>query len=222
LEVRVSPVTLKAPKGEKAAPVDLWAVQLWEPDPPEGAEAVEWMLLTNVPTTGFAEAVERARWYAARWGIEVFHRTLKTGCQIEDRQLGYRTRLEHCLAVDMVVAWRVYYLTMLGRVEDDLPCTVFFQDPEWKALYNWHHKTTELPQTPPSLKETVLWIAKKGGFQGRASDGAPGVEVMWHGLQKLDVAIDMYLIYRPDERPTLRREYPPWYLSPDKEAPDSG
>jgi hypothetical protein len=222
LEVRFAPVKLKAPNLLKEAPIDLWAVYLWERDPPAGSEAVEWLLLTNVATTRYEEALERARWYSARWGIEVFHRTLKTGCQIEDRQLGFRARLENCLAVDLVMAWRVYYLTLMGRVEADLPCTVFFQDPEWKALYSWHHNTTQLPDRPPTLKETVRWIAEKGGFQGRKSDGDPGVEVLWHGLQKLDVAIDMYLIYRPAERSALRSEYPPWYLRPDEDAVDSG
>ncbi len=33
----------------------------------------------------FAAAVERLRWYAAQQGIEVFHRVLKSGCQIEER-----------------------------------------------------------------------------------------------------------------------------------------
>ena len=222
LEVRFAPAQIKAPKGRSDAPLDLWAVHLWERDPPPDTEAVEWLLLTNVATTRYEDALERARWYSARWGIEVFHRTLKTGCQIEDRQLGYRARLESCLAVDMVMAWRVYYLTMMGRVDADLPCTVFFQDPEWKALYSWHHNTVELPDKPPSLKEAVLWIAKKGGFQGRKADGAPGVEVLWHGLQKLDVAIDMYLIYRPNERRAMRSECPPWYLHPDADGEDSG
>jgi hypothetical protein len=44
--------------------------------------------------------------------------------------------------------------------------------------------------------------------------------VLWHGLQKLDVAIDMYLIYRPHERRALRSEYPPWYMHPDADADD--
>jgi len=61
----------------------------------------------------------------------------------------------------------------------------------------------------------------KGGFLGRASDGDPGAEVLWHGLQKLDVAVEVYLIYRPHERGVMRREYPPWYLHRDIE-PDTG
>jgi hypothetical protein len=88
------------------------------------------MLLTNVPTTSLEEALERARWYASRWGIEVFLRTLKTGCQLEERQLGYAVWLENCLAIDLVVAWRIYHLTMLGRLDPQAPCTVFFRDPK--------------------------------------------------------------------------------------------
>ena len=175
---------------------------------------MEWRLLTNVPTTTREEALERARWYTARWGIEVFHRTLKSGCLIEDRQLGFVARLENCLAIDLVVAWRIYYLTMLGRMDPEAPCTLFFRDPEWKALYSWYHSTAKLPPQPPSLREATRWIAIKGGFQGRKCDGDPGPEVLWVGLQKLDVAIDMYLIYRPDERTACHDEYPPWYRRP--------
>ena len=149
-----------------------------------------------------------------QWHIEVFHRTLKTGCQIEERQLGFVARLENCLAIDLVVAWRIYYLTMLGRMDPDAPCTLFFQEPEWQALYSWYHHTIVLPAEPPTLQEATRWIAIKGGFQGRRADGHPGVEVLWHGLQKLDVAIEMFLIYRPAARVDIHSEYPPGYLRP--------
>ncbi len=217
LALRCGPVTLKPPHALPDRSLALWAVQVWEDAPPAGVAVVDWLLLTNVPTTGFEEAQERVRWYGARWGIEVFHRTLKTGCQIEERQLGFVARLENCLAIDLVVAWRLYYLTMLGRMDPDAPCTLFFQEPEWQAPYTWFHKTTVLPATPPTLQEATLWIAIKGGFQGRKADGHPGREVLWYGLQKLDVAIEMYLIYRPEGRVGWREEYPPWYLRPRPE-----
>ena len=41
-----------------------------------------------------------------RWNIEVFHRTLKSGCRIEDRRLESAAGLQACLAIDLVVAWR--------------------------------------------------------------------------------------------------------------------
>jgi hypothetical protein len=43
---------------------------------------------------------------------------LKSGCRIEQRQLGQADRIEACLAIDLVVAWRIYYLT-------DLPSRFF-------------------------------------------------------------------------------------------------
>jgi hypothetical protein len=211
LDVRYAPVTIAPPRTLKTKAIELWAVLISEAEAPDGVEPVDWLLLTNVATTTLDEALERVRWYSARWGIEVFHRILKTGCQIEDRQLGFVARLENCLAIDLVVAWRIYHLTMLGRMDPDAPCTVFFSEPEWKALYAWHHSTREVPSTPPSLKEATRWIAIKGGFQARKADGDPGAEVLWHGLQKLDVAVEMYLVFQPEQRPLLRDEYPPWY-----------
>jgi hypothetical protein len=115
LEVRFSEVTLQPPRHSTLSPVGAWAVHLREASAADGDEPIEWMLLTTVAVTTFEEAVERAEWYAARWGIEVFHRTLKSGCRIKDRQLGSATRLQACLGVDMVVAWRIYHLAMLGR-----------------------------------------------------------------------------------------------------------
>ncbi|MEJ2389049.1 MAG: IS4 family transposase, partial [Chromatiaceae bacterium] len=85
-----------------------------ESEAPADSEPVEWLLLTTVPTRTLDEAIERLGWYAARWNIEVVHRTLKSGCRIEDRRLGDAESLEACLAIDRVVAWRVMHLTKLG------------------------------------------------------------------------------------------------------------
>jgi hypothetical protein len=92
------------------------------------------MLLTTVETNRFEQAQKRVEWYSGRWGIEVYHRTLKSGCRIKDRQLRTEDRLEACLGIDMVIAWRIYYMTMLGREIPNLPCTVIFNDIEWKAM----------------------------------------------------------------------------------------
>ena len=98
------------------------------------------MLLTTLPVTCFEQATEKLMWYARRWGIEVLHRTLKSGCRIEQRQLGQADRIEACLAIDLVVAWRIYYLSKLGREVPQAPCTVYFEDAEWKALMVYHQQ----------------------------------------------------------------------------------
>ena len=113
--------------------MSVWAIHALETAPPPDTASVEWLLLTTVPTESFEQANERLSWYAVRWSIEIFHRTLKSGCRIEDRRLADAGNLEACLALDMVVAWRVLYLARLGRTMPDLPCSVFFEEMEWKA-----------------------------------------------------------------------------------------
>src|SRR3989449_11537300 len=83
--------------------VRCWAIHARETSPlPEGVEPIDWRLLTNVPVCTLAEAVEKLQWYALRFQIEVYHRVLKSGCQIEERQLGNAERIEACLAIDLV------------------------------------------------------------------------------------------------------------------------
>lgn len=128
-------MTLRPPPGKKGChPQTLWAVLARENTPPAGAEALEWLLLTTLNVDSLEAAVEKIQWYARRWGIEIYHRTLKSGCRIEERQLEAAERLEACLAIDLVVAWRIYHLAWLGRETPDVPCSVFFQEAEWKAL----------------------------------------------------------------------------------------
>jgi len=151
----------------------------------DGVEALEWLLFTTVAVDDFEAACERIAWYTKRWGIEIFHRTLKSGCKIEERQLGTADRLSACLALDMVVAWRVYYLTKQGRETPDVPCTVFFEQDEWQALIAYKNKNPVPPAEPPSLYEAMLMVAMLGGYLGRKNDGPPGATTIWRGLVAL-------------------------------------
>jgi hypothetical protein len=197
LEVRFAPVTLKAPRRKSRMPdVAIHAVYAKEIDAPvDVEEPIEWMLLSTLPVTTFQEAQIALARYARRWGIEVYHRVLKSGCRIEDRQLGAARRLENCLAIDMVVAWRIHHLTWLGRETPDMPCTVFFDDAEWKALVGFMHQTPVAPAKPPTLKEAITMVASLGGFLNRKSDGEPGTETIWRGLQRLDDITKAYIAF---------------------------
>jgi hypothetical protein len=134
MDIRYAAVSLVAPAGHKGPALAVWAVLAQEQDAPAGVKPLEWMLLTTVEVSSVEQACDRLMWYSRRWGIEVLHRTLKSGCRIEQRQLGQAVRLEACLAIDLVVAWRIYHLCKLGRDDPQAPCTVYFEDAEWKAL----------------------------------------------------------------------------------------
>ena len=187
LSVRFDDVTLRPPQDKPdLAPIRMWAVLTREEAPPKDVkEPLEWLLLTTVPVTSLGAAVERVQWYARRWGIEVFHRILKSGCQIEDRQLAAADRLETCLAIDAVVAWRIHYLTWLGRATPDLPCTIAFEEDQWKAVIVFKTRKPP-PAQPPSLRQMIRSIAQLGGFLARKSDGEPGTQTLWRGLQRMD------------------------------------
>jgi hypothetical protein len=211
LEIRFAHVTLKPPQGKaRYGPVALWAVLAQEAEPPEGIEPLSWMLLTTCPVTGFEAATEKLEWYTKRWGIEIYHRTLKSGCQIEQRQLGSANSIEACLAIDMVVAWRIYHLTKLGRDVPDVPCTVFFEEAEWKALTTYITKTPIPPAEPPSLRHAIRMVASLGGFLGRKSDGEPGTQTLWLGLQRVDDLAAMWKILVPHLRPPPVSSNPPY------------
>jgi hypothetical protein len=193
VKVRFAKVALTPPKHCGAAPaITVWAVYVTEKANKTVEEPIEWMLLTTVEVKSFEEAQRRVEWYSGRWGIEVYHRTLKSGCRIEDRQLETADRLETCLGVDMVVAWRIYYLTMLGRETPEMPCTVFFKEIEWKALCCYVNKTPVPPEKPPSISEAVFMVAGLGGHLGRKGDGFPGTQTLWRGLLKACIATEVY------------------------------
>ena len=70
----------------------------------------------------------------------------------------------------------------------------------------------------PTLAEAVRWLGALGGHLGRRRDGAPGTEVLWRGLQLLDMAVQMYLLFTGAAPPENWRSYPEGYL-PFAQAP---
>ena len=195
LEIRYTEVRLKAPASKAGGKdISIWAVLAHEVEVPQGVTPLKWLLLTTIEVHSFEQAVEMLSWYCIRWGIEVYHKTLKSGCKIEERQLGNADRIEACLAIDMVVAWRIYHLTKLGREIPDMPCTVFFEEAEWKALVAYKTENPIPPKKTPTLREAMRMVASLGGFLGRKSDGNPGTKSLWLGLQQLDVMTAMWKI----------------------------
>lgn len=207
LKIRWKQVTLRPPNSrskEKLPTITVWAVWAIEANPPPGVAAVEWLLLTTVPVSSTEEALERLEWYAARWGIEVWHKVLKSGCRIEDKQLESAERLERCVTLYSVIAWRILYATMLARVVPEAPCSVLLDADEWQGLYCRIHRVAVAPSKPPTLQQAVRWIAQLGGFLGRKRDGEPGVTVLWKGFQHLVDVTAMYRIMRPSPTPRPR------------------
>ena len=155
-----------------------------EEHPPENETPIEWRLLTDETLTTLADAVLRIEWYRRRWLIEVFFRTLKTGCNVEESQLSTKEQLEKALVIYLIIAWRVLMLMTLGRDVPVLPCEVIFDREEWQAAWIVSQKTP-LPPNPPTLGNMILIVAHFGGFLARKNDGNLGAKALWRGLQRL-------------------------------------
>ena len=151
-ELRAVRCTLKPSRRQGKRPklpkVTITAVLAREKDPPAGTPPVEWLLLTTRSATTFAEAEQVVQLYLCRWQIEIYFRILKSGCTIEKLQLETLERLQPALAVYMIIAWRVLFVTMLGRRYPNLPCDVVFATEEWQAVYIVT-KRRPAPNKPP-------------------------------------------------------------------------
>lgn len=201
LSLRFCPLRLCPPQYRKAQglpTVAIWGIWAVEEAPPKGVLPLTWLLLTTCAIETPQAAMTALGWYACRWGIEILHKVLKSGCQIEARQLETADRIKRCLAVYSVIAWRILYATMLARALPDAPCTVLLDKDEWEALFCTIHEVPTPPTQPPNLCDAVRWIGCLGGFLARKNRRQPGVTVLWKGFQHLTHLTKMYrIIKRP-------------------------
>lgn len=211
MDVRYAQVKLLPPGNKnipayaRGKPVDVWVVYATEVDAPETvASPLEWMLITTVAVNSLDDALERLHWYTLRWGIEVYHKVMKSGCRIEDRLLGDADSTKACLAIDMVVAWRIFYLTKQARATPNVPADVFLETDQWRALMAVTRPNEPPTDQPPTLREATRLIASLGGFLGRKGDGEPGTVTLWRGLQRLDGIVIGYRAARTEFNQVLQ------------------
>ena len=131
MTLRYQPVALPCPG---AAPVQMWIVHAREQRPPAEVEPLEWFLLSTLPAASAADAQQILHWYTLRWRIEDYFRILKSGCKVEELQHHTAERLQHAIAIKMVIGWRIQLMVRLGRELPDLPAELLFSDIELRVL----------------------------------------------------------------------------------------
>jgi len=174
-------------------PLDAWTVHVREVDAPTGQTPLEWILLSNVPTTTRQQAWERVDWYECRPMIEEFHKAQKTGCGMEQLQFTTRKALEVTIAMLSVVAVQLLRLRDLSRQADDRPASDVVDEPYIEALSLWRWKQAKLAL---SAKEFLYALARLGGHQGRTADRLPGWLVLWRGWTELQRLVEGMLLGR--------------------------
>ena len=171
-------------KGKSKRPLCLHVVYAKESRPPKGIKPIEWMLLTDLFIENYDQARTVIEWYRCRWEIEIYFRVLKGGCGVEGNRLRTETRMLNCIAVYMIIAWRLHSITMNSRANPDAPCSRVFSKKEWTAIWLMSKKEKP-PVCEPTLREITRMLGGLGGFLARKGDGEPGVKNLWQGYEKL-------------------------------------
>jgi hypothetical protein len=174
-KLRLWPPDGEAGKGER--PLVVTVVRTWEPNPPEGVPALEWLLLTSVETESEEQAWERVQWYRLRWIVEDYHQCLKTGCQIEQRQLQTYDGLRTLLGFLAPLALWLLQVRATARQEPERAASEVLPLEVVQVV-------AHLAKVPPAhLTARACWhrIAQAGGYLGRKSDGEPGWKTLWKG-----------------------------------------
>jgi hypothetical protein len=196
LEIRYRQITVLPPIGKQQLypPLELTVLHAQERDAPAGRAPLQWKLITNLAVRSKAEAVEKIDWYAMRWKIETFHKILKSGCRAEDSRLQTADRLTNLIAIYCILSWRIFWVTMLGRVAPRSSPGDAFTDDELAVLDRLSPKASSPEFVPRMLSHYAVQLAKLGGYLARKNDPPPGNIVMWRGLTRLtDIVLGMQL-----------------------------
>jgi hypothetical protein len=185
VEVRASTLTLRPSRrhDRELPPVTVNVVLVSEVNPPADEPPIEWILLTTLPIGTLDEVRTIVSYYCVRWSIEVFFRTLKSGCRIEERRFEDMERLLPCAALYLIVAWRTLFVCHMSRNCPELDCEAIFEPCEWKAVWATV-KGEPTPESPPSLSVMVHLIAQLGGYIERKKS-EPGPQTIWIGMQRM-------------------------------------
>ena len=115
LEIRYRKIRVLPPIGKRRRypALILTVIHAEERGKPKNRKKIDWKLITDLPVQSRRDALEKLRWYALRWKIEVFHKILKSGCKAEESKLRTAQRLTNLIAVFRILSWRVFWMTML-------------------------------------------------------------------------------------------------------------
>lgn len=179
-DLRVLPLSI----GQKQLSQAIWVVRATQSNAPEGADPLEWTLLTTLPVEGAAQAQQIVEYYTRRWMIERLHFTLKSGCNVERLQIDDSVSLRNALAMYYIVAWRILFLTYLARSEPDMPVDGTLTKDEITVL------SASIKKKVTTIEVAITAICKLGGYQDYANAKDPGVKSFWIGIRKLEAMVE--------------------------------
>lgn len=191
LEVRIGKVRFPKPqfcspyvKQLDPQPIEMNVVWVRQVNAKKGKKPIEWVLLTSLGVETFEDALQVIEYYELRWLVEDFHKSLKTGCNVDSRQLQDTTRLEPLVALLSVAAVRLLQLKTIARHDRERKAAAIVPS---ELLLLLTRVRPRLKRELITVDQFIREVAKLGGFIGRKSDGDPGWQTIWRGWRELQL-----------------------------------
>jgi hypothetical protein len=176
-------VTLQRPQNALTTLPENQAInvaRVWEENPLEQDEPIEWLLLTSEPIETVEQITRIVDIYKMRWVIEEFFKAIKSGCAFEKRQLESFGTLAAALALFVPIAWFLLRLRSSARSQPSSPATTIIDDVQLEVLRR--ASNGRLPNVP-TVRDVLLAIARLGGHLER--NGEPGWQTLGRGYEDL-------------------------------------
>jgi hypothetical protein len=193
VEIRVKQCDIKRPailnkNQELPKSISAYIIHVKEVNSPAGVEPIEWFLMTN-DEINVDNVLDYIKYYKQRWLIERFHYVLKSGCNVEKIQARTMDVTVSIITMYSIIAVLIMNMTYQARINPELPCSEYFEEEEWKALYCFANKTNKPPDKVYNIQDAVKYLSWLGGTKTAPSDGPPGLKKIWKGLE------NFYMIY---------------------------
>jgi hypothetical protein len=188
LEVKYKRIVLQPPEGKRKRYPDIKTTVITAQeigDRKGKRDKINWRLVTDLPITSYEDAIEKLKWYALRWKIEVYFNILKSGCKAEETKLRTAPRVAKLVSVYCILSWRIFWMTMINREIIHSPPQIGFTDLEMEILDHLLPDKVSRIKKKKTLNTYIVKLAQLGGYLARTNDPPPGNKVMWRGMSKL-------------------------------------
>ncbi len=189
-------------RGDKRTDLEMTIIQLEEIGPSDQKDKLLWRLLTTLKIENKEDAIRVMNFYKMRWSIELYFKSLKTGCGVEKCRLDDSSKLSRFIAICAVLAWRLMWLTRINKEDPTGSGEVLISETEWKVLWVKTNKekikqglmAATAPKNIPEVRTVIRMIAGLGGFLNRKGDGEPGMITIYRGMISVMEAAEVYEI----------------------------
>lgn len=185
VELKVPESNRTAKEASKLSPIRVFVVQVTSRAKVDG-KPLNWIILTSLPIESPSDAMRVVAWYALRWRIELFFKTIKSGAKIESSRLIDIDRISKYALMLSIKSFRVLVLTFYYREKPQSSITEILTDYEWKVVKKILHKGRGRPSD--NCGKNIEMIAQYGGFQ-KGKNRIPGILTIWAGWTRLSHVI---------------------------------